>query len=480
MPFLLILTLMLLLAACGGGEEPTPTATATRAPATATATAVATPVTGEVLLIALSEKSASGQSGTATLTAMGDKTEVVISVTPGAVGVAQPIHIHSGTCATLGDVVHVLTDVAAGKSTSTVNATLASLRTGDFAINLHKSGADIGTYTACGDIPIATASLTISLNEKSASGQSGNATLTAKGDKTEVVISVTPGAVGVAQPVHIHSGTCATLGDVVHVLTDVVAGKSTSTVNATLASLRTGNFAINLHKSGADIGTYTACGDIPIATASLTISLNEKSASGQSGNATLTAKGDKTEVVISVTPGAVGVAQPVHIHSGTCATLGDVVHVLTDVVAGKSTSTVNATLASLRTGNFAINLHKSGADIGTYTACGDIPVQTASGASTSSNPTLTTGKQVSITARQLSTFTVAAGTKVGWTNQSTETHTVTGSAGKWQSGSLAPGTSFSYTFTAPGTFNYYCEYHAEMSGTVTVTEATSGSGDYYY
>jgi hypothetical protein len=33
--------------------------------------------------------------------------------------------------------------------------------------------------------------------------------------------------------------------------------------NVELSSLQTGGFAINVHKSAADLATYTSCGDIP-------------------------------------------------------------------------------------------------------------------------------------------------------------------------------------------------------------------------
>ncbi len=109
-------------------------------------------------------------------------------------------------------------------------------------------------------------SVTIDLAELDDSGQSGTATLTAAGAQTEVVVAVTAAAstADEPQPIHIHLGTCgANLGGVDHSLSGVVGGASTTTVDATLASLMDGNHAINLHKSGAEIGTYTSCGNIP-------------------------------------------------------------------------------------------------------------------------------------------------------------------------------------------------------------------------
>ncbi len=99
------------------------------------------------------------QTGTTILTAMGNQTEVVVSidVSPDGSDVEQPAHVHAGTCGdNLGAVVHVLTNVVDGGSTTVIDATLESIRTGDFSINIHKSGAEVGVYVSCGVIPAST------------------------------------------------------------------------------------------------------------------------------------------------------------------------------------------------------------------------------------------------------------------------------------------------------------------------------------
>lgn len=116
--------------------------------------------------------------------------------------------------------------------------------------------------------PATTGPITVNLAAQNNSGQSGTATLTEKGSQTEVVLALSQGPAGAAvdQPVHIHSGSCATLGGVVHPLENLKGGKSTTMVNATLDSLRTGTFAINAHKSGQEVAVYTSCGAIPAKT----------------------------------------------------------------------------------------------------------------------------------------------------------------------------------------------------------------------
>ena len=64
---------------------------------------------------------------------------------------------------------------------------------------------------------------------------------------------------------------------------------------------------------------------------------------------------------------------------------------------------------------------------------------------------------------------VKSGTTVTWTNQDTAPHTVTFKNGMKDSGVLQQGQSFSYTFTTPGTYQYYCTVHPYMVATVTVT-----------
>jgi hypothetical protein len=107
-------------------------------------------------------------------------------------------------------------------------------------------------------------SVVVPINELNGSGVSGDASLTDNGDGTTTVDILVDGATG-GHPAHIHSGTCAELGDVVHPLTDVDAsGASVTVVEAPLTDLSsTGTYAINIHLSADDIGTYVACGDIP-------------------------------------------------------------------------------------------------------------------------------------------------------------------------------------------------------------------------
>jgi plastocyanin len=68
-------------------------------------------------------------------------------------------------------------------------------------------------------------------------------------------------------------------------------------------------------------------------------------------------------------------------------------------------------------------------------------------------------------------LTVAVGTKVTWTNKDTAPHTVTVSSGpvKFSSPSLQKGDTYTFTFTAAGTYSYYCAVHPSMVAKVVVT-----------
>jgi hypothetical protein len=104
----------------------------------------------------------------------------------------HPVHIHSGTCEALGEVVYPLNDITTYTITNSfsfgpaatpeagsmatplpgvsvtqatpvlfsfthVDANLVDLVSGDFAINAHESAENIQNYIACGNIPQCTA-----------------------------------------------------------------------------------------------------------------------------------------------------------------------------------------------------------------------------------------------------------------------------------------------------------------------------------
>ena len=67
------------------------------------------------------------------------------------------------------------------------------------------------------------------------------------------------------------------------------------------------------------------------------------------------------------------------------------------------------------------------------------------------------------------TITVSVNTTVTWINKDNMNHTVTSNtSGLFSSGTIGNGSSFTHQFTTAGTFNYHCNFHSGMNGTVVV------------
>lgn len=67
---------------------------------------------------------------------------------------------------------------------------------------------------------------------------------------------------------------------------------------------------------------------------------------------------------------------------------------------------------------------------------------------------------------------IEVGTTVTWRNEDLLAHSVTAANRSFDSGLIPPGGSWSYTFTAPGTYDFSCTPHPFMKGTVIVREAS--------
>jgi len=65
-------------------------------------------------------------------------------------------------------------------------------------------------------------------------------------------------------------------------------------------------------------------------------------------------------------------------------------------------------------------------------------------------------------------LTVPAGTQVTWTNRDDIPHNVTTDGAAIKSKTLYTDDKFSFTFTKPGTYQYFCSIHPKMKGTVVV------------
>ena len=74
-------------------------------------------------------------------------------------------------------------------------------------------------------------------------------------------------------------------------------------------------------------------------------------------------------------------------------------------------------------------------------------------------------------------LTINVGDTVTWTNNDGMGHTATSTDGpaSFDSGNIAAGATWSFTFTEAGTYDYKCNYHSSMTAAITVVEPDSGN-----
>ena len=103
----------------------------------------------------------------------------------------------------------------------------------------------------------------IELKEQDASGVTGLATLSPKGEQTTVVLEMLVPFDIDPQPVTIHKGTCAEFEPkAAFTLQHLVDGIGGDDIAISLDDLRDGGYAINVHKSVPETKVYVACGEI--------------------------------------------------------------------------------------------------------------------------------------------------------------------------------------------------------------------------
>ena len=106
-------------------------------------------------------------------------------------------------------------------------------------------------------------------------------------------------------------------------------------------------------------------------------------------------------------------------------------------------------------------------------------ITSCGGGNSSSTPTSPTISAATITiqasARTLGTaafvpnpVTLSPGGVLTWSNTDSTTHDMVSDAGTYDSGRIAPGGRFDFTFSSKGSFPYHCSIHSGMVGTVVV------------
>jgi len=100
--------------------------------------------------------------------------------------------------------------------------------------------------------------------------------------------------------------------------------------------------------------------------------------------------------------------------------------------------------------------------------------ETTAGASSETTTAVTSGAEKAVTI-QSNTFnpdslTIKVGETVTWTNKDSYAHTVTSDNGVFDSGNIASGATFSFTFNTEGTYSYHCSIHTSMTAKIIVTK----------
>jgi len=67
-------------------------------------------------------------------------------------------------------------------------------------------------------------------------------------------------------------------------------------------------------------------------------------------------------------------------------------------------------------------------------------------------------------------LTIKVGDTVTWINKDSYNHTVKAKTGEFDSGNMANGAKFSFTFDKEGTYDYICGIHTFMTGKIVVTK----------
>ena len=246
-------------------------------------------------------------------------------------------------------------------------------------------------------------------------------------------------------PAHIHSGTCDNLGDIIAPLSDVTeltAGEvfgaptavlvkeSETAVGLPLGNILSAPHAINIHESAEAIQNYIACGDIGgrVIDGDLTIGLRELNDSGYHGVAVLGGNDDETGVKVYLTEEETGAET----EQGAAP---DPAAAATDTPATAAPAETPADTAQSAEAPAAV----------------EVPVDIRDFAY---NPNV---------------IEIATGDTITWTNQDEVPHTATGEdRDVLQSGTIAPGASFSQAFPNAGEFGFFCEFHPNMTGTIVV------------
>ncbi len=256
-------------------------------------------------------------------------------------------------------------------------------------------------------------------------------------------------------PVHVHSGSCDDLGDIVVPLDDVVAVAegtlegagsavpvmlSDTEVDLPLAAILAAPHAINVHESAENIGEYVACGDIGgrVIDGKLAIGLQEINGSDLSGVAVLEADDDdETDITIYLT---------------------------------EEGRTAGAEAPSAGAAPDAAPAAPTAEPAAAPDAAPAAPTAEPAAEPAAAAPAAQVAVDIRDFAYNPNPIEVAVGATITWTNQDGVPHTATATERDVLQSGLIPadGGSFGQAFPTAGEFSYFCEFHPDMNGTIIV------------
>ena len=415
------------------------------AASTAAQDATGTPATPAVtpapdaprLELEFEELNDSGVSGTATLYESGDQTIVELSLED--TGENHPAHIHAGSCDDLQpEPEYPLQNVGAeGQSTSVVDATLADLIAGDFAIDLHLSPNELGTLIVCANIEGEPVAPTAEGTPGGAPGTPPTVAATQPAAATQAATqppqptatqpsppTATQPPVPIAPPTQAATPTVQTPQPLVAVAIRVVdaaveaatlaraavapqgtAGDQTRDVTEPAVTDTPDEAEATAAPANAPDGTGGAVNDSEGAASAPLPSTGDPDVDGTVVLTMIDA--DTTRISVMLSGDAVTSDAIVHLHDGTCDTPGDFTLELNPPDAeGTSETDVDLSLDELLGDGYFINVHESEAAYDTLLVCGELADATV-GMVMPENPAPEAGATIVITPDPATTPTAA-------------------------------------------------------------------------
>ena len=97
---------------------------------------------------------------------------------------------------------------------------------------------------------------------------------------------------------------------------------------------------------------------------------------------------------------------------------------------------------------------------------------TAAAGDTTAAVTTSVKNEISIKGNAFSpdNLSIKVGDTVTWINNDSYAHTIKASKSEFDSGNMASGAKFSFTFDKEGTYDYICGIHTFMTGKIVVTK----------